>query len=112
MMRTVLFVLLVGVWTMPAVAQQATAAAGEKLLTEKKCTVCHLVNGAGNKKGPELDGVGAKLSKDDIRAWITNAPEMAAKANIDRKPPMKAYTDLTKDEVDSLVAYLVTLKKK
>jgi hypothetical protein len=25
---------------------------------------------------------------------------------------MKAYTDLTKDEVDSLVAYLVTLKKK
>jgi mono/diheme cytochrome c family protein len=112
MMRTSLIVVMLGLWVMPAVAQQAAAAAGEKLLTEKKCTVCHLVNGAGNKKGPVLDGVGAKLSKDDIRAWITNAPEMAAKANIDRKPPMKAYTDLTKDEVDSLVAYLVTLKKK
>jgi cytochrome c1 len=37
---------------------------------------------------------------------------MAAKANIDRKPPMKAYPELAKDEVDSLVAYLVTLKKK
>jgi cytochrome c1 len=36
---------------------------------------------------------------------------MAAKANIDRKPPMKAYTDLTKEEVDALVAYLATLKK-
>jgi len=112
MMRTTLIVLMLGLWVVPAVAQQATAAEGEKLLTEKKCTVCHLVNGAGNKKGPVLDGVGAKLSNDDIRAWITNAPEMAAKANIDRKPPMKAYTDLTKDEVDSLVAYLVTLKKK
>jgi mono/diheme cytochrome c family protein len=112
MMRNTLLVLMLGVWAVPTMAQQPSAAEGEKLLTEKKCTVCHLLNGAGNKKGPVLDGVGAKLSKDDIRAWITNAPEMAAKANIDRKPPMKAYTDLTKDEVDSLVAYLVTLKKK
>ena len=111
MMRTSLIVVMLGLWVMPAVAQQAAAAAGEKLLTEKKCTVCHLVNGTGNKKGPVLDGVGAKLSKDDIRAWITNAPEMAAKANIDRKPPMKAYTDFTKEEVDALVAYLATLKK-
>ena len=111
MMRNVLLVLMLSVWAVPAGAQQATAAAGEKLLTEKKCTVCHLLNGAGNKKGPVLDGVGAKLSKDDIRAWITNAPEMAAKANIDRKPPMKAYTDFTKEEVDALVAYLATLKK-
>ena len=111
MMRTTLVVLILGVWVLPAVAQQPSAAVGEKLLTEKKCTVCHLVNGAGNKKGPVLDGVGAKLSKDDIRAWITNAPEMAAKANIDRKPPMKAYTDFTKEEVDALVAYLATLKK-
>jgi len=111
MMRTSLIVVILGLWVVPALAQQATAAAGEKLLTEKKCTVCHLVNGAGNKKGPVLDGVGAKLSKDDIRAWITNAPEMAAKAKIDRKPPMKAYTDFTKEEVDALVAYLATLKK-
>ena len=110
MMLTTLVVLILGLAAVPAVAQ-ATAAAGEKMLTEKKCTVCHLVNGAGNKKGPVLDGVGAKLSKDDIRAWITNAPEMAAKANIDRKPPMKAYTDFTKEEVDALVAYLATLKK-
>src|SRR4029453_3459479 len=95
---TSLIVVILSVWVVPAVAQQPSAAEGEKLLTEKKCTVCHLVNGAGNKKGPVLDGVGAKLSKDDIRAWITNAPERAAKANINRKPTMKASTDLTKDE--------------
>jgi cytochrome c2 len=111
-MKRIALVLMLGFWALPALAQQATAAAGEKVLTEKKCTVCHLVNGVGNKKGPVLDGVGAKLSAADIRQWITNAPEMAAKANIDRKPPMKAYTDLSKDEVDALVAYLVTLKKK
>ena len=112
MTRIALFALTLGLCAVPALAQQPTAAAGEKIFTEKKCTVCHLVNGVGNKKGPVLDSVGATLSPADIRQWITNAPEMAAKANIDRKPPMKAYTDLTKDEVDSLVAYLVTLKKK
>jgi hypothetical protein len=36
---------------------------------------------------------------------------MAAKAKIDRKPPMKAYTDFPKDKVDALVAYLSSLKK-
>jgi cytochrome c1 len=51
------------------------------------------------------------MSAADMRAWITNAPDMAAKAKADRKPPMKAYTDLSKDDVDSLVAYLQSLKK-
>ena len=111
MMRIALLVSAFGLWAIPALAQQPIAADGQKVFTEKKCTVCHLVGGVGNKKGPVLDGVGAKLTKADIREWITNAPEMAAKANIDRKPPMKAYTDFTKEEVDALVAYLVTLKK-
>ena len=64
----------------------------------------------GNKKGP-LDGVGAKLSAADIRQWITAAPEMAAKAKAERKPAMKAYPNLPKEDLDALVAYLQTLKK-
>jgi cytochrome c1 len=36
---------------------------------------------------------------------------MAAKAKAERKPAMKAYTDLSKQTVDDLVAYLATLKK-
>lgn len=83
--------------------------AGEQVYTAAKCNVCHSVAGKGNKKGP-LDGVGAKLSAGDIRQWITNAPEMAAKAKSDRKPPMKALTTLSKDELDGLVAYMQSLK--
>jgi mono/diheme cytochrome c family protein len=89
---------------------QSSAADGEKVFAAQKCTICHSVAGQGNKKGP-LDGVGAELSADDIRLWITNAPEMAAKAKAERKPAMKAYTTLSKAEVDALVAYLQTLKK-
>jgi len=82
---------------------------GKKVYADQKCSVCHSIAGTGNKKGP-LDKVGTKLSADDIRAWITDAPAMAAKAKADRKPPMKAYSTLPKAEVDSLVAYMQSLK--
>jgi mono/diheme cytochrome c family protein len=88
---------------------QSAADKGKEIYTAQKCAVCHSIGSAGNKKGP-LDKVGSQLSANDIRSWITSAPEMAAKAKADRKPPMKAYTTLTKDEVDALVAYLQTLK--
>ena len=93
----------------PSFAQDA--AHGKQVFTDSKCSVCHSIAGQGNKKGP-LDEVGSKLPAADIRQWITSAPEMAAKAKADRKPPMKAYGDLSKADVDSLVAYLQTLKKK
>jgi hypothetical protein len=40
-----------------------------------------------------------------------NAPEMAKKAKEARKPPMKSYPKLPKEDVDALVAYLQTLKQ-
>ena len=39
------------------------------------------------------------------------APDMAVKAKADRKPPMKAYPNLPKEDLDALVAYVLTLKK-
>jgi len=87
------------------------AAHGKELFTDTKCGVCHSIGSTGNKKGP-LDGVALKLSAAEIREWITAAPEMAVKAKADRKPPMKSYPDLSTTDVDDLVAYLQTLKKK
>jgi mono/diheme cytochrome c family protein len=108
MFRVLAIALVCGMWASAAGAQDA--ARGEKVYMEQKCSVCHSVAGAGNKKGP-LDDVGSKLSATEIRQWITAAPDMAAKAKADRKPVMKAYTTLAKDDLDSLVAYLQTLKK-
>jgi mono/diheme cytochrome c family protein len=101
--------LVVGLLPVPASAQDAVAR-GEKVFAAQKCTVCHAVGDKGNKKGP-LDGVGSKHSADEIRQWILNAPEMAAKANAQRKPPMKAFTTIPKTDLDDLVAYLESLKK-
>ena len=90
---------------------QASAERGPKLFLDQKCSVCHSIAGKGNLKGP-LDKVGNTLKADEIREWITNAPEMAKKIKAERKPPMRAYTSLSKEDVDGLVAYLSTLKKK
>jgi mono/diheme cytochrome c family protein len=92
------------------VAAQDLKAKGEKLFVDQKCTLCHSVAGKGNAKGP-LDEVGSKDSAADIRAWITDANAMTAKTGATRKPAMKQFT-LDKDDVDALVAYLTTLKKK
>jgi mono/diheme cytochrome c family protein len=90
-------------------AQDPKIAQGEKLFADQKCTLCHSIADKGNKKGP-LDGVASKLKADEIREWIEDAKGMTAKTKTTRKPDMKAYT-LPKDDVDALVAYIVTLKK-
>jgi len=88
---------------------QDKVAKGEKVYADSKCSLCHSIADKGNKKGP-LDGVGSKLSADEIRQWITDAKGMTAKTKATRKPDMKQYT-LAKDDVDALVAYLGSLKK-
>jgi mono/diheme cytochrome c family protein len=102
------FLLIFAVMSAEASAQ-SEAERGQKVYAAQKCVACHSIAGVGNKRGA-LDGVASKLSADQIRQWIVNAPEMAAKTQSTRKPVMKAYS-LPKDDVDALVAYLQTLKK-
>jgi mono/diheme cytochrome c family protein len=92
-------------------AQDAKVQRGMKVYEEQKCSLCHSIGGKGNQKGP-LDGVGAMLTAEEIKAWITTPKEMTAKAKAERKPPMRAYPTLPADDVDALVAYLLTLKTK
>ena len=102
-------VALVAVLGSPALAQDAKIQKGMKVFGDQKCSLCHSIADKGNKKGP-LDGVGAKLSADDIKKWVTNAKEMAVKAKADRKPPMKNYA-LPAEDLDAVVAYVASLKK-
>ena len=83
---------------------------GEQAFADQKCSLCHSIAGKGNAKG-SLDGVAAKLKADEIRQWIVDSKGMTEKSKAERKPVMKVYT-LPADEVDALVAYLTTLKKK
>lgn len=83
---------------------------GIKVYAAQKCNVCHSIEGKGKKTGP-LDGVASKLSEAEIRAWIVDAKGMTAKTKSTKKPVMKDYAKLPKEDVDGLVAYMMTLKK-
>ena len=93
-----------------ASAQSDGVERGQKVYAAQKCNICHSVAGVGNKRGA-LDEVGSKLSADEIRQWIVDAPAMAVKTKAERKPPMKAYATLPREDLDGLVAYMQSLKK-
>jgi mono/diheme cytochrome c family protein len=112
-LRTTMIGTMVG---MLLLAAQATAAAeqdaakGQAVYAAQKCSVCHAIQGKGNKANP-LDGVGSKLSAEDIRKWITTPTEMTKQTKSTKKPPMVAkYDKLPAADLDALVAYMQSLK--
>lgn len=109
----VLFTVAFGVMSAGAqarAAQGGSAEKGKQLYATQKCAMCHSIGDAGNKKGP-LDGIGSKLKPEDIRQWMLSPNVMAEKTKSTRKPAMASYTKLSKDDLESLVAYMQTLKK-
>ena len=90
---------------------KAAVEKGMKVYTEQKCSLCHSVDGKGNAKGA-LDGVGTKLKAAEIREWIVDPKAMTVKMKADRKPALKEYKTLAKEDVDALVAYMQSLNKK
>ena len=105
-------VAVLGVFASTAAAQDAKVTKGAEVYTAQKCSICHSIAGKGNAKGA-LDDVGSKLTAAEIHDWIVKPTEMSTKAKAERKPPMPAkYTSLPKDDLDALVAYLSSLKKK
>src|SRR5215471_9102972 len=94
---------------LPHAAASQDAKAGAKVYAAQKCNGCHAIAGKGAKANP-LDGVGAKLSADEIRQWIVDPTAMAAKINSQKKPPMPAkYKTLSAGDLDNLVAYMQSL---
>jgi mono/diheme cytochrome c family protein len=118
-MVTTRFMSVLGAVALAAVSAVALHAAGqdaaqvkkgEEVYIAQKCSMCHSIAGKGSKASP-LDGVGKKLSADEIREWIIHPTEMTAKTKSTKKPPMPAkYGKLPKEDVDALVAYMQSLK--
>lgn len=107
--HTMLMVLL-GLGLAATASAQDKAAKGAEVYGAQKCQMCHSIGGKGNAKGP-LDKVGAKnIPEADMRAWFTDPKAMTAKYKAERKPEMKAYATLAKEDLDALVAYMQSLK--
>jgi mono/diheme cytochrome c family protein len=93
-----------------AAGQDDAVKKGEQVYAAQKCQTCHSIGGKGKKQNP-LDGVGKKLSADEIRAWIVTPTEMTKKTGSTKKPPMpNRYSKLPAADIDALVAYMSSLK--
>lgn len=103
-----------------ALLSATPAAAGERLMQTNKgeavyaalrCSLCHSLDGKGAKNGP-LDDIGTKLTAAEIREWIVNPVEMTKKHNATRKPAMRVYPNLPIEDLDALVTFMASKKKK
>lgn len=99
----VLVALVVGAPLAWAQADPALIAKGEKVYTEKKCAVCHMIKSKGGKAGPDLSEVGAKRDAQWLKTFLKDPKAGNPKAK------MMGFKG-TEDELEALVAYLASLK--
>jgi mono/diheme cytochrome c family protein len=89
----------------PALASAASADPDDGLrLARQWCTSCHIVapRTSGSDAAPTFETIanGPMVTDDGLRAWLG-----------DPHPPMPNF-DLTRTEIDAIVAYIKSLKRE
>ena len=78
--------------------------AGEETVKTVGCLTCHAVDGLGSDFGPALDSVGAKVTPNYLRQWISDPKAYDPDTSM---PSLR----LSNRELDNVVAYLMSLQK-
>ncbi len=77
---------------------------GEQVFQSSGCSGCHKVNGRGGAVGPELSGA---VLRGKSRQWLTE--QITAPKSHDPNSIMPPFTNLGKEQLNSLVTYLMSL---
>lgn len=96
--------LFLGACASPTYSGEDSMAPGKQVYRENRCSMCHSIAGEGSPRSP-LDGVGSRLTEEEIRNWIVAPQTMQADV---RKP---AYDDLSDESLEALVSYMMSLKE-
>lgn len=78
-------------------------AEGRKLFIESGCHGCHTVGAMGTPIGPDLAHLGGKYPPDYLRRWLRDPAEQRPRAHMPK-------LELSEDQVQSLAAYLSSLR--
>jgi mono/diheme cytochrome c family protein len=96
--------------SIPSGAATADASSPEHLksvIADNNCLVCHRVGREGGDIAPSLNGLGTRLTPDQIRAAIVSPP---AKTRAGTPNPMPSYAGkLSEEDLNNLVHYLSAL---
>ena len=87
------------------VKTKGDAARGRDVFVQQKCALCHIIADSGGRFGPDLTTVGTRRNA----AWLLSyLPKPQASKPTNKMPPVLVKGQ----ELDDLVAYLVSLKGK
>ncbi len=89
---------------------------GARLFASLRCRACHQINGQPEKSvpqrfgGPNLTHSGRRLKKNHLKLWlIGDVTRSGSNLEMDVHPLVPAMS-LTREQIEELSAYLVTLK--
>jgi ubiquinol-cytochrome c reductase cytochrome b subunit len=86
-------------------SQASLISQGKSLFSLQGCAGCHIVNGKGGSLGPDLSDVGSRGFSEQ---WLLTQLEDPKKHDADTLMP--SFSSLSSQKLDSLVAYLESLK--
>ena len=85
-------------------AAPAPEVSGPELAQRLGCWACHSLAGRGGRKSVPLDGIGARLSPEELQLTIKHLRSRRPRGK------MPSYAYLRPGEMQALVNYLQTLK--
>ena len=95
-----------------AAAGPTIAASDPDEIINQSCTICHILGGLGAELGPALDGIGGRLSAEELRTAILDPGAAAPEGFEDFLGLMPATfgDQLTVNQLESVITYLSGLQ--
>ena len=76
---------------------------GRQIYNDKKCGICHVIDGKGGKSGPDLTLIGSKWDSTTLKTFMRDPRALVPQGKM---PSFRG----SEDELDALVAYMASLK--
>ena len=107
-----IFILMIGIWMAVfsfgmrfAYGEEDLVAKGKEIYAQKKCSMCHMIDGVGGKIGGDLSDEGNKGRDEEwLIKYFKDPKSLMPEAKM---RPVKG----TDEELKALAAYLMSLKK-
>ncbi len=104
--------LIMGLFSLASVAQEAELNENGQKLFKSKCTSCHAID--KTVVGPALGGVNERRSEEWLISWIRNSQEMIKSGDAEavalyeeyNKSQMTAFPELSDDDIRDILSYV------